>query len=245
MTEETQGPGETAKEPVRADEGGKVMNAASLSKVAREQEKRQDNMEAELSALSNTVAEGFERLGSNMEIIVKQFQATQEALAAPGAETTATVEFDDDNKRHVDAPEVEVDEDDLGLLDDVKKDAEWLAMEAFMHEEVLIEISPTAAEIEDPIVFLAMNGKRFWIPRGVPVHVPRYLVEILMTAQPYNYRDEEYIDAQGTRRVRNPRVSGLRYPFQVHHDPSGEKGLKWRMKMQADNANKQRDRVAA
>jgi hypothetical protein len=54
-----------------------------------------------------------------------------------------------------------------------------MAYEAFMEEAVVIKVSETTDERAPPVVFVGVNGDTRWLPRGVPILLPRKFVERL------------------------------------------------------------------
>lgn len=101
------------------------------------------------------------------------------------------------------------------------------AMEAFLHEKVKVQIQDVDDPQADPRFVIAVNGRKQIFERGREYLVPRYIVEGLARAKPIGYKNEEYTKQDGVRDVRWPAKRGLRYPFSVMEDPSGERGREW------------------
>ena len=95
----------------------------------------------------------------------------------------------------------------------------------FFAEKVKIVIHDTAEEQADPRFSVWVNGREWIFVRGLEYTVPRYVVEGLCRAKPVGFTNQEYVKEDGTRSVRWPTKTGLRYGFSVVED--SEKGREW------------------
>lgn len=96
---------------------------------------------------------------------------------------------------------------------------------AFANEMVEVEIAEVSDRDAAKIFDVAVNGKSMVFERGRRYRVPRYIVEGLARARPVHYENQEYVDYEGVRKVRNPSRRGLRYPFSVVQD--SDRGKAW------------------
>lgn len=114
------------------------------------------------------------------------------------------------------------------VLDDpwLKEKAEY---EAFMAQELIVDILTTNEKNAQQIFEISVNGNTFTFRRGQRYEkVPRYIVEGLARCKPQTYESEEYIDVKdGQRKIRYNASRGVRYPFQVTYDPLGKTGSDW------------------
>jgi len=115
-------------------------------------------------------------------------------------------------------------------------------LEAFMNEVVTIVIAETTDDNATPKVEVAVNGRRLFIPRGVPTNVghdefgrqfplKRMYVERLARARKTTYRQD--LDprlGEGVNKLQ--RHSALDYPFSVLEDT--EKGREWLKRVLAE-----------
>lgn len=111
-------------------------------------------------------------------------------------------------------------------LDDPEVRAK-VEIERFMREKLVIRISEVSDELQDQSFSIWVNGEAHSFIRGRTFKdVPRYVVEGLARAKPTAYSYKE-VERDGVRGVEYRTHTGLRYPFQVIHDPSGERGINW------------------
>ncbi len=103
---------------------------------------------------------------------------------------------------------------------------EKLDYERFMAEKVRVQILESGQDNTDKVFEIAVNGQSCIFREGEQKEVPRYFVEGLARAKPATYRNEEYVDRDGVRKVRWPMSRGTRYPFAVVHDPN-PRGGEW------------------
>ena len=109
-----------------------------------------------------------------------------------------------------------------------------LAYEAFMEEAVVIQINETQDEKAAPVVFLGINGDGRWIPRGVPVRLPRKFVERLAQSAERSFKTPKINateDSDNERPTRSKNVQA--YPFNVLRDSNPNKKLvrSWLMRV--------------
>jgi hypothetical protein len=96
---------------------------------------------------------------------------------------------------------------------------------AFANEMIEIEIQEVSDRNADKVFEVAVNGRKMIFQRGYRYQVPRYIVEGLARARPVHFDNQEYVDGDGVRKVRNPSRRGLRYPFSVTQD--SDRGRAW------------------
>lgn len=101
--------------------------------------------------------------------------------------------------------------------------AQELAFNEEIVEVMLHETTDTNAE--NP-VFTACNGVTQYFFRGVPQKVKRKYVAILAACKEHSISTPEYTQGDGTRAMAIKRVSSLKYPFSVIHDPN-PRGAAW------------------
>lgn len=109
---------------------------------------------------------------------------------------------------------------------DTPRDSYALKMEAFMNEDVEIEISETDNPAAEQLIHLGVNGRNQFLWRGVPQIVKRSFVEVLARAKVANIQTPEIVDPNGNRATSIRTLRGLRYPFRVLFDPNPNGG-KW------------------
>lgn len=95
----------------------------------------------------------------------------------------------------------------------------------FMNELVEIEINEVSDRDAAATFMVSVNGKGKVFHRGWRGSVPRYYVEVLARARPVHYANQEFVDGDGTRKVRYPARRGLLYPFSVIRD--SDRGKQW------------------
>lgn len=98
--------------------------------------------------------------------------------------------------------------------------------ERFMNEKLSITVHDSTEEVEEPLVYVAVNGINQFIKRGYPQEVRRCFVERLarMKKTTYNQTLDERKGEAEFNRLRSHHA--LRYPFSVNYDPS-PKGPAW------------------
>jgi len=102
-------------------------------------------------------------------------------------------------------------------------------------EEILtVVVHTTTDKHAEPAPYFWNNGKRYIFPRGFEVKVPRKVVEQLARCKETGFKNEEFTDNDGSRAVRWPAQTGLRYPFSVTHDPNPRLGDAWLKKILAE-----------
>lgn len=104
--------------------------------------------------------------------------------------------------------------------------------EAFMHEEVDVEVHETTDENADPLPCVWVNGRPQRFHRGHTQTVKRKYVEGLARAKQTAISTREVMQ-DGERAIRIDRHTGLRYPFSVVSDPN-PLGRPWLKKILAE-----------
>lgn len=106
---------------------------------------------------------------------------------------------------------------------DFKDLAEQLA---FMEEKVEVVVHPSADKNSSPIVEVWNNGRSQRFVRGRSQVVRRKFVYELARAKETSYQQEDYMDGNGDRAIRNNAVVTPRYPFAIRRDDN-PKGRDW------------------
>lgn len=97
----------------------------------------------------------------------------------------------------------------------------------FDNEPVTVHIHETSDEQSDSNFSISVGGRSMVFRRGESKTVPRKFVEGLCRAKPVGFRWEEYTRDDGSRAVRYPSRTGLRYPFSIINDPNPRGGQEW------------------
>lgn len=99
-------------------------------------------------------------------------------------------------------------------------------LEAFMNEIVTVVVADTSDENAPPFAEVSVNGRRVFIPRGVPTPVKRMYVERLARAK--RTAISQNLDPRlGESMNQLHRRTALDYPFSVVEDtPQGRDWLK-------------------
>lgn len=101
-----------------------------------------------------------------------------------------------------------------------------MAYEAFMQEPVVVMINETNDDRASPVVFVGVNGDTRWLPRGVPIRLPRKFVERLAQSQERTFRTPKINateEADNERPVRSKQAQS--YGFSIIHDSHKDKKL--------------------
>lgn len=107
-------------------------------------------------------------------------------------------------------------------------DSEHMANLQFYEEPVTVHIHTTTDKTAEQVFEVFNNGTREVFRRGETKTVKRKFVEQLCRAKTTVYDQQEGIDAQGIRYMKQIPVNALRYPFSVVRDdhPRGADWLK-------------------
>ena len=97
----------------------------------------------------------------------------------------------------------------------------------FDTEPVTVHIHESSDEQADGNFSISVGGKHQVFFRGETKTVQRKFVEGLCRAKPVGFRWEEYQKDDGSRAVRYPKRTGLRYPFSIVKDANPKGGLAW------------------
>lgn len=98
--------------------------------------------------------------------------------------------------------------------------------EAFMEELVVIEVHRSTDKNAVPQVPVGVNGDKIWIPRGLPVRLPRKFVGVLAQSQEAAFRTDDNPDPNADEGKVIRRTNGLVYPFSVIRDDN-PRGRAW------------------
>lgn len=96
---------------------------------------------------------------------------------------------------------------------------------AFMNEEVEIIVHAAAEKNAEWIIKLGNGGRDQWVMRNRRQTVKRKYVEVLCNSRQTFFTQEEYLDGNGDKAIRNIQHTGLRYPFTVTRDT--DRGIAW------------------
>jgi hypothetical protein len=102
---------------------------------------------------------------------------------------------------------------------------ETLALEAFMHEVLVVTVHEDSDEEALPVVTLCVNGTTQPIFRGIPTPIKRKYVEALARAKETKYR-QALDDPNDPASITMVPRSALAYPFTVESDPN-PRGRVW------------------
>lgn len=102
----------------------------------------------------------------------------------------------------------------------------------FNEEKVEVIVHESSDPLAEPIVEVYNNGKVQMFPRGIPVVCKRKYLEGLVRSKPVTYSNVEYVREDGSRAVKYPKRTSLRYPFQVLRDDN-PRGRDWLAKIMA------------
>lgn len=98
--------------------------------------------------------------------------------------------------------------------------------EAFMEELVVIQVHKSTDKNAVPQVPVGINGDKIWIPRGVPVRLPRKFVEVLARSQEATFSTDDNPDPNADEGKMIRRTNGQVYPFSVIQDRN-PRGRAW------------------
>jgi hypothetical protein len=101
----------------------------------------------------------------------------------------------------------------------------WLDLEAFMNEQVVVEVVKGGKDSEQTFELRCGNVTQFIVP-GTRQKIKRKFLELLARAKPDTIATPEYTDSTGGRASRIEKSNSLRYPFQVVFDPNPQ-GRVW------------------
>ena len=123
--------------------------------------------------------------------------------------------------------DAEMDQGEIEVIERPQPKAK-LDLLCFMDEMVVVMVHTSPEKFAEPLVQVWNDGRHQLFPRGQEVTCKRKFVEVLARAKPTNFRNEEYIDADGNKSVRWPSSQSLKYPFTVIRDdnPNGAAWLK-------------------
>lgn len=93
-------------------------------------------------------------------------------------------------------------------------------MEAFMNERVTIVVHKTADKNESPRVPVGLNGEIVWLPRDIPVRIPRRLVGVLAQSQEASFSTDDNPNPNADEGKIITRRKAMATQFSVMHDPN-------------------------
>lgn len=113
-----------------------------------------------------------------------------------------------------------------GDLIDFENPGRSLAYEAFMEEPVIISINETTDEKAPPVVFVGVNGDQRWLPRGVPIRLPRKFVERLAQSAERSYTTKKIAANDESDNERPAKTKSTQaYAFSILQDSNPNKKL--------------------
>lgn len=203
--------------------------AAQLARGAVEQasalDARMDGIDVRLDGFEASFGENAAKLDSVLDALAGMSAKNRPTapmsyvdVAEIGEEAESDAEFADGEDRKLVMPNTDLSDPEL---------RKTLDLDMFLREMIEIEVSSPSEEQADQVFEIGVNDRKYIFRRGDAYTVPRFIVETMARARPATYRNEEYIDRDGVKKVRWPQQRGLRYQFTVLHDPSGRKGLDW------------------
>jgi hypothetical protein len=105
-----------------------------------------------------------------------------------------------------------------------------LEYEKFMREPIVVKIHKSTDKNASPVVPVGINGDFKWLPRGIPIRIPRCFVERLAQSQATSYRTVENTDRTSDSGMLNLKTTAHEFPFDVVSDPS-RFGRRWLQRM--------------
>ena len=109
-----------------------------------------------------------------------------------------------------------------------------ISQEAFMAQEMEIQMMDSGSEEENQYAEVTVNGDYRIARRGDIVMLRRYHVAVLANAKELRMKQKRVTDPDGSMRYEETMVSKLTYPFTVLSDPAGRRGADWlRSQLQA------------
>jgi hypothetical protein len=99
-------------------------------------------------------------------------------------------------------------------------------MEAFMQERLVIVVHKGTDKNASPRVPVGLNGEKVWLPRDVPIKLPRRLVAVLAQSQEATFDTVDNPDPSADEGKIIKRRNGQTAPFAVLHDPN-PRGAHW------------------
>lgn len=99
-------------------------------------------------------------------------------------------------------------------------------MEAFMQERVVILVHKGTDKNASPRVPVGLNGEKVWLPRDVPIRLPRRLVAVLAQSQEATFDTTDNPDPGANEGKIIKRRNGQTVPFAVLNDPN-PRGIPW------------------
>lgn len=110
-----------------------------------------------------------------------------------------------------------------------------LGFEAFMAQELEVQISDSGGEDENQYAEVTVNGDRRCIRRGDTGFLKRYHVEVLAQGKEMRLKQVKVVNPDGSMGYEEKMVPKVTYPFTVIHDPAGKRGSDW-LRLQLRNA---------
>lgn len=205
-------------------------------------EKPKAKADPQIAKLSEQVSELTDKFNATMDLLAQTAQGQQalvNALSRPVVKTgiVDAGEFDLPPVRDVELtttgdaelikPEIEVPDGPISK--------DHLAELAFNEEYVEVLVHDTNDAMAEPIVEIRNNGTLQMFPRGMVVKCRRKYLEGLVRSKPVIYGNVEYVREDGSRAVKYPQKTSLRYGFQVVRDDN-PRGRKWLATIMAQQA---------
>lgn len=106
------------------------------------------------------------------------------------------------------------------------KNGKSIELEKFMQEGVVVELHTSTDPNAAPVVFVGCNGDTRWLPRGVPIKIPRKFVERLAQVKEARFKTTENPDRSADNSMQTKRTQASPYGFSVIRDPN-PKGRAW------------------
>lgn len=188
-----------------------------IESVAEQANQAMDELDKKIDFKFDSIQKSIEMLAASMAKnnpvdLGKKFEPMEQDFG-----TEDPIEFSEDN--------IILPRNGLKDVDSVEFKAKEAAT-AFYNEPVTVQIHETNEKFPQRIFNIMVNGKVETFVQGETKTVKRMFVEGLARAKPVHFGNEEYVDWDGTRKVRHPTSRGLRHPFSVVHDPN-RNGAAW------------------
>jgi hypothetical protein len=98
--------------------------------------------------------------------------------------------------------------------------------EKFMEEPVVISVNETTDKNAPWVVPIGVNGDFRYLPRGIPIRVPRKFIERLAQAQETRLSTKQNTDHESSNAMRVTAKTASAYGFSVLRDPN-PRGPSW------------------
>lgn len=106
----------------------------------------------------------------------------------------------------------------LAKVTDQPMDDDYISMMAFMAEPVEIRIGVTRDPQAEQIFEININGRLELFRRGETKTVPRYFVDRLLRMKETRFSQQEFINAEGVKDIKQIAHTSIKYDFAITRD---------------------------